>query len=67
MKNASFISALIYTGISVILAGTFFVITLLGNYSWLTRIGGAFWIFLLSMIILMPVVMPMVKKKLQKP
>ena len=64
-SSVGFISALIYTGISALAAGTFFTVTLVGNYNWLTVIGGAGWVFMLSMIILMPIVTPMVKRKIQ--
>ncbi|MFQ5471951.1 MAG: hypothetical protein ACE5FA_03555 [Dehalococcoidia bacterium] len=56
------VSAVIYGGLSALGAGAFFLITLLtGDYSWVSRIGGAIWIFLLGMIILMPTVMPLVR------
>lgn len=67
IRSVGFVSALIYTGISVLAAGTFFVVTLAGNYNWLTVIGGAGWVFMLSMIILMPIVTPMIKRKMQSP
>ncbi len=65
MKTGSvgFISAVIYTCISLAAAALFFAVTLAGNYDWVTRIGGASWVFLLSMIVLMPVVTPLVKKR----
>lgn len=65
MKTGSvgFISAAIYTGISLTAAAIFFAITLAGSYDWVARIGGASWVFLLSMIVLMPVVTPLVKKR----
>ena len=63
MKSVSFISAVIYTGISVLAAGLFLVATLAGEYTLVERIGGAGWVFLLSMIILMPIITPLVKKR----
>jgi hypothetical protein len=63
MKNPGVISAIIYLGIAVITAGLFFAGTLAGGYSLVEMIGGAFWVFLLSTIILMPIVIPRVKKK----
>ncbi|MBI4186368.1 MAG: hypothetical protein HY530_02535 [Chloroflexi bacterium] len=63
MKRVGFISAIIYTGISVLAAGLFLVATMNG-YSLVERFGGAGWIFLLAMIILMPIVTPLVKKRL---
>jgi hypothetical protein len=65
MKNMNLISAVIYTGISLLTAGLFVVATLGGNYTAVERFGGAAWVFLLSMIILMPVVIPLVRKKIQ--
>lgn len=65
MKNVTVISAIIYTGISAIAAGLFLLGTLAGEYTLVERIGGVFWVFLLSMIILMPIVLPAVKKKLK--
>ncbi len=63
MKSTRFLSAVIYTGISVIASGLFFIATLSGKYTMIERAGGAAWVFLLSMIILMPIVMPLVKKR----
>ena len=63
MRSVGFISALIYTGISLAASGLFLAITLVGDYGWVARIGGAGWVFLLSMIVLMPVVTPLVKRR----
>ena len=64
MKSIGLLSALIYTGISVLAAGLFLAATLPGHYTTVERIGGTIWVFILSMIILMPIVTPLVKKKL---
>lgn len=64
MKSAGFVSAVIYTGISLAAAGLFLVATLSGEYTMVERIGGAVWVFLLLMIILMPIITPLVKKRL---
>lgn len=64
-RSAGFISALIYAGISLIASMLFFGVTLRGEYSWVARLGGAIWVFLLTMIVLMPVVIPLVKRKYQ--
>ncbi len=64
MKNTPLLSAVIYTSLSLIAAGLFIVGTLGGKYTLVERIGGAAWVFLLSMIILMPLVIQMVKKRL---
>ena len=63
MKNVGFTSAVIYTGISLAAAGLFLVATMAGEYTAVERIGGTGWVFLLSMIILMPIITPMVKRK----
>ncbi len=63
MKNPSLISALIYFGISIIVAVIFFFGTGIRNYTLVERAGGALWVFLLATIILMPIVIPRVKKR----
>jgi len=61
------VSAAIYTSISLLAAATFLgTTTATGDYPWVARLGGAGWVFLLSMIILMPTVTPWVKRKLGK-
>ena len=63
--NVGLISALVYTTASVLAAGAFFAVTALtGDYSWVARAGGSGWVFLLSMIILMPTVTPWLRKRL---
>jgi uncharacterized membrane protein YdjX (TVP38/TMEM64 family) len=59
-------SALIYTPISLFVAGIFFGITVIGDYTWVARIGGSIWVFLLSMIISMPLITSTVKKNRSK-
>jgi hypothetical protein len=59
------ISLAIYTTIALAAAGAFLAATTLrGDYDWVARLGGAGWVFLLSMIILMPTVTPWVKRRL---
>ena len=64
MRRVSVVSALVYLGISALAAGLFLAITLAGDYTLVARIGGSAWIFLLSNIVLMPLVIPAVKKRL---
>ncbi len=64
MKSVGLVSAIIYTGASVVAAVVFLLATLTGTYTIVERVGGTLWVFLLSMIILMPIVTPRVKKKL---
>ncbi len=55
-------SALVYVGLSLTAAGAFLLATsLTGDHNWVARGGGAAWVFLLCMIVLMPVVIPWMK------
>ncbi len=64
LARAGRMSAVIYTSVSLAAALAFLLVTLLtGDYSWVARIGGAVWLFLLSMIILMPTVTPWVRTR----
>jgi hypothetical protein len=66
-EDAGRLSAVIYTTVSALAVGIFFAITVLtGDYSWVARIGGSVWVFLLSMIILMPSVTPWLRKRLEE-
>ncbi len=64
MKSVGLVSAIIYTGASVVAAAVFLLATLTGTYTIVERVGGTLWVFLLSMIILMPIVTPRIKRKL---
>ncbi len=65
VEDVGRVSAVIYVTVSALAAGAFFAITVLtGDYSWVARLGGSAWVFLLSMIILMPTVTPWVRKRL---
>ena len=66
-EDAGVVSALVYTTVSTLAAGVFLAVTLLtGDYSWVARVGGSVWVFLLSMIILMPTVTPLVRRRLER-
>jgi hypothetical protein len=56
--NATRVSALVYTSGSFLAALVFFAAATIGEYNWVARAGGAGWVFLLAMIILMPTVTP---------
>jgi len=59
-------SALGHTGLSLGLATAFFsAASFIGSYDAVARVGGAVWVFLLSMIVTMPLVTSFVKKKAQ--
>ncbi len=65
-EDAGRLSAALYTAVSALAAGSFFAVTALsGDYSWVARVGGSVWLFLLSMIIMMPTVTPWVRKRLE--
>jgi hypothetical protein len=58
------VAAAIYVGASVTGAVAFFLVTtFVGDYPAVARYGGAAWIFLLLMIVLMPIVIPAVQKR----
>lgn len=64
--SAAYLAAIIYTTTSLLAAGGFLAATTLGSYTWVARLGGAGWVFLLSMIILMPTVTPWTKNRLEE-
>ncbi|TDA69944.1 MAG: hypothetical protein D9V47_03955 [Clostridia bacterium] len=63
--RAARVSALVYTTISLGLALLFLAATYLTGrtYPPMARIGGMVWVFILSMIILMPIVIPAMRKR----
>lgn len=63
--RASRQSVLIYTGVSLVMSLLFLAATFLTgkNYTAVSRVGGMVWVFVLSMIISMPIVIPMIRKK----
>ncbi len=61
--SANALSAVLYLGISLLAALVFLGVTLVGDYTWVARAGGAAWVFLLSNIVLMPLVIPAVKRR----
>ncbi len=58
-------ASVVYTAVSLAITLLFLVITLVdGNtYTAVARIGGMIWVFVLSMIVAMPIIIPAVKKK----
>lgn len=58
-------ATLIYTIISLVITIVFLIATFLTGktYTPVARIGGMIWVFILSMIVSMPIVIPAVKKK----
>lgn len=64
MKKFNIVSAVIYLGSALIFSGIFLLGTLGSHFTAVDRVGGAIWVFILSTIILMPVVIPAVKKRM---
>jgi cytochrome c biogenesis protein CcdA len=64
--SAGTVAAALYTGLSLLAALAFFIGTLLGDYDWVARVGGTTWVFLLSMIILMPIAIPWVRERMNR-
>jgi hypothetical protein len=57
-------SWLISVGLAAAAAATFLLATFpKGDYDWVARVGGAGWVFLLSVIILLPTVMPLLRER----
>jgi hypothetical protein len=58
------LAAAIYTSISFAAALIFWLVTTLaGSYPAVARYGGAVWVFILFMIVLMPVIIPRIRKR----
>jgi len=62
-QNAGRIAAVLYTGGSLLAALAFFLAATIGDYNWVARFGGAGWIFVLAMIILMPTLTPWLRER----
>lgn len=64
LKRAMRMSYVLSGVIALLLGSAFFAATsLTGSYSALTRFGGAAWVLLLSIIIALPAVTPVVKRR----
>ncbi|HBV85483.1 hypothetical protein DP73_17935 [Desulfosporosinus sp. HMP52] len=59
-------ASVVYTVLSLAITFIFLVITWVdGNtYTAVARVGGMVWVFILSMIVFMPIVIPVVKKRI---
>ncbi len=55
-ENINTVSAVVYTACASLAAVVLFGVATAADYDWVARIGGAGWVFLLTMIILMPTV-----------
>jgi Cu+-exporting ATPase len=61
--NANRAATVLYTSFSVAAALAFLAATLPGDYDAVARVGGALWVFLLVMIILMPTLPPLLRER----
>lgn len=67
LRKALRISYLVSLAFALALSGTFFTYTSLQEgYNALARYGGAFWVFLLGLIIALPTVAPMMKRRFRE-
>jgi membrane protein YdbS with pleckstrin-like domain len=58
------LAAIIYVGTSLVAALVFWLVTtFVGTYPAVARYGGAAWVFILFMIVLMPIVIPRVRNR----
>ncbi len=62
-KKQAKISAVWYLGISLGLSLTFLAIATAWHYPAVARYGGAIWVFLLTVVIAMPLVIPRIDRK----
>ena len=61
--NVNTVSAVIYTASASLAAVVLFGLATSAGYGWVARIGGAGWVFLLTMIILMPIVPSLLRER----
>jgi YHS domain-containing protein len=61
--NVNSVSAVIYTTGASLAAVVIFGLATAADYDWVSRIGGAGWVFLLTMIILMPIVPSLLRER----
>ncbi len=54
--NINTVSAVVYTACAALAAVALFVAATAADYDWVARVGGAGWVFMLMMVILMPTV-----------
>lgn len=67
LKRALRMSYLISLGMALVLSVGFYLVTsLTGQYSVLARYGGAAWVLLLTLIIALPVLTPMIKRRYRR-
>lgn len=62
--HSATVGALASVALSALAGFAFFIVTLVaGDYTWVARVGGAAWVFLLSAVILLPTLMPWLRER----
>ena len=54
--NLNTVSAVVYTAAASLVASVVFALAIVADYGWVARVGGAGWVFMLTMVVLMPIV-----------
>jgi len=62
--NINTVSAVVYTACAALAAVVLFGVATAADYNWVARLGGAGWVFMLSMIILMPTVPSLLRARM---
>ncbi|HEY5638755.1 MAG TPA: YHS domain-containing protein [Dehalococcoidia bacterium] len=62
-ENVNTVSAVVYTAVAFLAALAFFGVAVAADYNWVARLGGAGWVFALSMVILMPTVPALLRER----
>ncbi len=57
------VSAVVYTAGASLAAAVFFGVAVAADYGWVARVGGAGWVFALTMVILMPTVPSLLRER----
>ncbi len=66
LQRVSLVSAFVYGRISLFVAAAFLLATAFGEYTAVERAGGAVWILFLSAIILIPVITPRIRRRMDE-
>jgi len=61
--NLNTVSAVVYTAAASLVASVVFALAIVADYDWVARIGGAGWVFMLAMVVLMPIVPSLLRER----
>lgn len=65
-KDGGRLGALASLAASLLAGLVFLAAAWLGGYGWVARLGGAAWVFGLSVIILLPTLMPLLRERAER-